>query len=83
MREFTVKDGKRQYVHERLRKARRALNKLVQSGELFTFVEMSEARGGVWDSTNNMIEGGVNAQLREMLRMHRGLSAARRIKAMT
>lgn len=81
LREFTLKDGKKQYVHERLRKARRALSKLVQTGELFTFVEMSEERGGEWDSTNNMIEGGVNARLREMLRMHRGLSTIRRIKA--
>ena len=32
-------------------------------------------------STNNMIEGGVNARLREMLRVHRGLSTIRRIKA--
>lgn len=81
LREFTMKDGKKQYVHERLRKARRALNKLIQTGELFTFVEMSKERGGTWDSTNNMIEGGVNARLREMLRMHRGLTTIRRIKA--
>lgn len=81
LREFTLKDGRKQYVHERLRKARRGLNKLVHSGELFTFVEMAEKKGGEWDSTNNMIEGGVNACLREMLRMHRGLSTMRRIKA--
>lgn len=31
--------------------------------------------------TNNAIEGGVNAQLRHMLRDHRGLSLMRRIKA--
>ena len=70
--EFTLKDGKRQYARERLRKARRALSKLVRSGELFTFVEMAEERGGAWDSTNSMIEGGVSARLREMLRAHRG-----------
>ncbi len=81
LREFTLRDGKKQYVHERLRRARRSLNKLVRSGELFTFVEMSDERGGEWASTNNMIEGGVNARLREMLRMHRGLSTIRRIKA--
>ena len=81
LREFTMKDGKKQYVHERLRKARRALNKLIQTGELFTFVEMSKERDGAWDSTNNMIEEGVNARLREMLRMHRGLTTIRRIKA--
>ena len=74
-------ERKKQYVHERLRRARRSLNKLVRSGELFTFVEMSDERGGEWASTNNMIEGGVNARLREMLRMHRGLSTIRRIKA--
>ena len=81
LREFTLGDGRKQYVHERLRKARRAPSKPVGSGELFTFVEMSEERGGEWDSTNNMIEGGANAQLREVLRLHRGLSTIRRIKA--
>ena len=81
LREFTMKDGRKQYAHERLRKARHALNRLVRSGELFTFVEMAQEHGGMWDSTNNMIEGGVNARLREMLRTHRGLSTIRRIKA--
>lgn len=81
LREFSLKDGRRQYVHERLRKARRALNRLLQSGELFAFVGMTGERGDEWGSTNNMIEGGVNARLREMLRMHRGLSTMRRIKA--
>ena len=32
-------------------------------------------------ATNNRIEGGVNAQLREMLRSHRGLTLLRRVKA--
>ena len=32
-------------------------------------------------STNNVIEGRVNAQIREMLRAHRGLSTTRRVKA--
>lgn len=31
--------------------------------------------------TNNPIEGGVNAQLRDVLRNHRGLSSMRRVKA--
>ena len=31
--------------------------------------------------TNNAIEGGVNARLRDMLRNHRGMSAMRRVKA--
>ena len=32
-------------------------------------------------STNNQIEGGVNARLRAMLRDHRGMNIERRIKA--
>lgn len=81
LREFTLKDGRRQYVHERLRSARYSLNKLVKEGTMFTFVEMQMEHGGTWDSTNNIIEGKVNSQLRNMLHAHRGLSKMRRIKA--
>lgn len=80
LREFAIKDGRKKYVHERLRKARRALNKLVQDGTLFTFIEMQEIYGGTWDATNNVIES-VNARLREVLRLHRGLPLMHRIKA--
>lgn len=81
LKEFTIQDGKRLYTHQRLRKARRGLNKLIKDNVLFTFVSMAEERGGKWDSMSNAIEGGVNAQLRSMLREHRGLSKMRRIKA--
>lgn len=81
LREFTLKDGKRLYTHERLRSARHSLNALVKEGTMFTFVRLQEGLGGKWDSTNNIIEGRVNAQIREMLRAHRGLSAMRRVKA--
>ena len=80
LREFTLKDGKKLYTHERLRKARRALNKLVKDGVLFTFIEMQQEFGGVWPSTNNAIES-VNARLRDMLRHHRGLPLLHRVKA--
>lgn len=80
LREFTLKGGERQYVHERLRKARRGLNKLVKSGQLFTFVEMGIENGGSWPSTNNAAES-VNARLREMLRLHRGMPLLHRVKA--
>ena len=33
------------------------------------------------DVNNNVIEGGVNAQLRAMMREHRGMSDLRRVKA--
>ena len=45
LREFTLKEGRKQHVHERLRKARRGLNKLVREGALLTFVEMGARRG--------------------------------------
>lgn len=81
LREFAVKDGRRRYAHRELRGARRALNGLVRSGTLLTFVEMAEEGGGEWDSASNIIEGGANARLREMARNHRGLSRMRRVKA--
>ena len=80
LKEHTFKDGKKVYTHERLRKARGGLNKLVREGTLFTFIEMQETYGGVWPSTNNAVES-INARLREMLRLHRGLPLLRRIKA--
>ena len=81
LREFAIKDGRRRYVRREPRRARRALNGLVRSGTLFSFVEMAEERGGEWDSTSSMIEGGVSARLREMARNHRGPSRMRRVKA--
>ena len=80
LKEFTIKDGKKIWTHERLRKARRALNKLAHEGTLFTFIEMQEAFGGTWPSTNNAVES-VNARLRDMLRLHRGLPLMHQIKA--
>lgn len=81
LREFTLKDGRKQYVHERLRSARHSLNGLARDKTLFTFIEMQEARGGIGDATNNVIEGGVNAWIRLMLQHHRGLTTMRRAKA--
>jgi len=80
LKEFTIKDGKKAWTHERLRKARRGLNRLVKDGTLFTFVEMAQERGGEWPSTNNAVES-VNARLREMLYLHRGLPLLHRVKA--
>lgn len=81
LREFTLKDGRRQYAHERLRKARGILNRLVKKGTMFAFVELQEELGGTWESTNNAIEGGVNAQLRRLLRNHSGMATMHRVKA--
>lgn len=81
LHEFTLREGKRQYTHERLRKARNILNRLVREGTMFAFVELQEELGGAWESTDNAIEGGVNAQIRKLLRNHSGMTTMHRIKA--
>lgn len=62
-------------------KARRSLVRLVNAGTLFTYLDPGLAADGPLPATSNSIEGGVNAQLRAMLRDHRGLSIERRAKA--
>lgn len=81
LKEKTIIDRRSQYKHERLRKARRGLEKLARSGTLFTYLEENLVEGGLIPATNNQIEGGVNRQLRDLLREHRGMSLTRRIKA--
>jgi len=55
---------------------------LVKEGTLFTYLDEDLiAEIGKIPSTNNQIEGGINARLRDLLRNHRGLSVERRIKA--
>lgn len=73
--------GKLRPMHERLLKAERSLARLVQQNTLFTYLDESLSYGEELPSTNNRIEGGINAQLRTMLRNHRGMSIERRIKA--
>ena len=73
--------GKLRPMHERLLKAERSLDRLVQQNTLFTYLDESLSYGEELPSTNNRIEGGINAQLRTMLRNHRGMSIERRIKA--
>lgn len=67
------------YTHERLLRARNAINKLINSMVLFTYLDPT------WEApmpaTNNRIEEATNAPLRQLLRDHRGMSLSRRIKA--
>lgn len=72
LKEYTLKDGKKVYTHERLRKARRGLEKLVRVKAMLTFAGMQREHGGERPSTDNAV-AGVNARLRDMLRHHRGL----------
>lgn len=74
-------DGRRVFTHERLRKARSSLSRLVSQGTLFTYLDPTLTAEGPLPRTNNPIEGGVNSQLRDVLRNHRGLSLMRRVKA--
>lgn len=73
--------GKLRPMHERLLKAERSLARLVRQNTLFTYLDESLSYGEELPSINNRIEGGINAQLRTMLRNHRGMSIERRIKA--
>ena len=77
----TVVDGRRVCTRERLRRARSSLSSLVSAGTLFTYLDPALAKAGPLPSTNNMIEGGVNSQLRAVLRNHRGLTSVKRVKA--
>ena len=81
LEEKTRIDGRMQYTHERLRKARASLATLINKGVLFTYLDPVLSASGPLPATNNRIEGGINSPLRDMLRNHRGLSVTRRIKA--
>lgn len=74
--------GNKRPTHERLLKAQRSILRLLKEGTMFTYLnqELIDELGSL-PSTNNQIEGGINARLRAMLREHRGLSIERRIKA--
>ena len=74
-------NGKSRPKHERLIKAEKSILRLLNDDTLFTYLDKELRAEFKIPSTNNRIEGGVNACLREMLHNHRGLSVERRIKA--
>ena len=74
-------NGNLRSTHERLLKAYNSLATLIKSNTLFTYLDDILPIENVCSRTNNAIEGGVNAQLRDLLRNHRGMSLIRRIKA--
>ena len=60
-------------THERLIKALRSILRLLKEKTMFTYLDESlRAELGNILSTNNLIEGGTNAGLREVLHNHRG-----------
>lgn len=74
-------DGRSRPTHERLIKAERSIIRLLNENTMFTYFDDKLRSEFEVPSTNNRIEGGVNACLRDMLHNHRGLSVERRIKA--
>ena len=72
------KPGKRKwrYTHERLRSAYRQLAKLLRDDQLFTYLDNDLLRrtGQPIPRTTNHVEGGINSQLRNKLKLHRGMS---------
>ena len=81
LKETTCIDRHEILTHQRLIRARNSLNALIRQKTLFTYLDPALTEAGQLPSTNNAIEGGVNAQLRALLRDHRGLRLTRRIKA--
>lgn len=76
-----TEEGRYVLTHERLVKARRSLARLISAGTPFTYLDPRLDHLAPLPTTNNRIEGGTNAQLRAMLRDHRGLSIEHRLKA--
>jgi hypothetical protein len=79
--EITIVDGKKTFTHERLVKAKKGLNVLINKKTLFTYLDHTLSKDGPIPNTNNLLEGGTNAQIRHVLRDHRGLDIEKQIKA--
>ncbi|NGM18374.1 IS1249 family transposase [Eggerthellaceae bacterium zg-893] len=80
LKERTIADGKSRYKHERLRKARRGLEKLCRAETLFTYLDEDLTKDGPVSAASNKIES-LNSQIRAVFRNHRGMNIDHRIKA--
>lgn len=75
-RERTMYDnGQFGFTHLRLRKAWSILHRAAEAGHVFTYLEHGNPR------TTSPLEGGINAQIRYLLRHHRGMSIEHRRRA--
>lgn len=80
--EKTLVDSRYQDTHQALAKAARSINTLIRQDQMFTNLDAQyqfHYKNRVI-LTNNQIEGGVNTQLRSLLRAHRGMKRDRQIK---
>ena len=71
-------------THHRLIQAKNSLNTLVKKGTLFTYLDphLHIAHDPI-PVTTNLIEGGINTQLRALLRAHRGMPLDHQIKTVS
>ncbi len=68
-RERTMfRNGQFGYTHDRLRKAWQLIRRVSRNDTLFTWITYGNPR------TTSPLEGGINSQIRDVLRRHRGLS---------
>lgn len=75
-RERTLfRNGQFGFTHDRLRKAWLLIRNVVRKDLVFTYVTYGNPR------TTSPLEGGINAQLRDVLRRHRGMSEEHRRRA--
>lgn len=60
------------YTHRSVRSAYRQIDKLIQNNQLFIYLDTSLTIEPIPRTTNH-VEGGINSQLKEKLKLHRGL----------
>lgn len=63
-----LRNGQLVFTHDRLRKAWNLINSVIRNQTLFTYITYGNPR------TTSPLEGGINSQIRDVLRRHRGLS---------
>lgn len=75
-------DTQWEYTHLRVRKAYKSLEHLTRKKWLFIFSDppADAATPTTWASTTNSLEGGINAQLKILARLHRGHGGKRQRK---
>lgn len=66
------------YTHRRLRSAYKQLEKLLRDKQLF--IHLEELASEPIPRTTNNVEGGINSQLRTLLKHHRGLSQTHQMR---
>lgn len=60
------------YTHLRLRRAASLFSGLIKNKQLFTYLQVA-AEGEILPRTTSPLEGGINAGIKDHLRLHRGL----------